>query len=340
MASSVPKVKLHGGLNISRILNGMWQVSGAHGAIDPQKAVQEMQHYLDAGLTTFDMADHYGPAEEFYGVFLKQLRRERGEDSVKSVQGLTKWVPRPGPMTRQIVEQNIDRSLHRMGVEKLDSLQFHWWDYNDKRYLDALGHMADLQNEGKIGELALTNFDTQRMKEISDKGIRISTNQVQYSIIDRRPAVKMAEFCQAHDIKLLTYGTIGGGLISEKYLDVPEPAGRRELNTASLGKYKQMIDAWGGWKLFQELLKVLDGIAKSHNVSIPNVATRYILDQPAVGGVIIGCRLGVKGAEHISDNLRTFTFDLTQSDTEKIEAVCRRSQDLFARIGDCGDEYR
>ena len=140
-----------------------------------------------------------------------------------------------------------------MGVDRLDLLQFHWWDYRDKRYLDALGHLADLQQEGKIRHLALTNFDTERLQLIVDRGIRIVSNQVQYSLIDRRPESRMASFCRDHGMSLLAYGTLLGGCLSEKYLGRPEP-GRPELNTASLKKYKNMIDAWGGWTLFQELL--------------------------------------------------------------------------------------
>ena len=105
-------------------------------------------------------------------------------------------------MTRQVVESNIDVSRRRMGVEKLDLLQFHWWDYRDGAYLEALTHLSDLRNEGKIQELALTNFDTQRMQEISAHGIRVVSNQVQYSLIDRRSEVAMAGFCQSHGASL------------------------------------------------------------------------------------------------------------------------------------------
>ena len=83
----VPLCRLKNGLEIRRILNGMWQVSGSHGAIDSNKASREMFKYFDAGLTTFDMADIYGPAEEIFGDFLEQLKDERGEESAKRVQG-------------------------------------------------------------------------------------------------------------------------------------------------------------------------------------------------------------------------------------------------------------
>jgi aryl-alcohol dehydrogenase-like predicted oxidoreductase len=99
-----------------------------------------------------------------------------------------------------------------------------------------------------------------------------------------------------------------------------------------------MIDAWGGWNLFQELLVVLGQIAKKHSVSIANVATRYILDKPAVAGVIIGVRLGI--VEHKSDNARVFSLQLDKEDHKKIESVTSRSKNLFERIGDCGHEYR
>ncbi|XP_041859362.1 uncharacterized oxidoreductase At1g06690, chloroplastic-like isoform X2 [Melanotaenia boesemani] len=339
--STVPKVSLAGGLEVCRILNGMWQVSGAHGAVNKTRAAEAMQAYVDAGLTTFDMADIYGPAEEIFGLFNSQLKSSG--NVAPALQGLTKFVPRTGPMERKVVEKALQRSMTRMQVDTLDCVQFHWWDYSDMRYLDALGHLSDLQQEGLICELALTNFDTQRLEEITNKGIRISSNQVQYSLIDQRPAVRMEQFCLANNIKLLTYGTLAGGLLSDRYLGSAEPKSRAELYTASLSKYKNMIDTWGGWSLFQDLLITLETIAKRHDCSVASVATRYVLDRPAVGGVIVGCRLGIAGAEqHISDSLCSCSPDLKlmAEDHVAIEAVTRRSRDLMALIGDCGDEYR
>ncbi|CAG6021208.1 unnamed protein product [Menidia menidia] len=370
--AAVPKVTLAGGLEVCRVLNGLWQVSGAHGPVNKTKAVEAMQDYVDAGLTTFDMADIYGPAEEIFGQFNRQLKSS-GE-SAPALQGLTKYVPRPGPMERKVVEKALRRSMSRMQVDVLDCVQFHWWDYGDKRYLDALGHLSDLQQEGLIRELALTNFDTKRLEEITNKGVRISSNQVpllymlahvsvslspplllltsllarlsvqvQYSLIDQRPSARMEQFCLANNIQLLTYGTLAGGLLSERYLGSAEPLSRAELYTASLSKYKNMIDAWGGWGLFQDLLVALETVGKRRGCSVASVATRYVLDRPAVGGVIVGCRLGVAGAgQHVSDSLRSCSPELrlTAEDHAAIQAVTRRSRDLTALMGDCGDEYR
>jgi aryl-alcohol dehydrogenase-like predicted oxidoreductase len=324
-------------LTICRILNGMWQVSGAHGAIEPARAIDEMLAYHEAGFTTWDLADHYGPAEDFIGNFRRLFAARHGTERLSEIQAFTKWVPHPGRMTRRIVENAIGVSLSRMGVERLDLLQFHWWDYSDENYLDALDHLADLRQEGKIRHLALTNFDTERLRVIADHRIPIVSNQVQYSLVDRRPEVRMAAFCGEHGVTLLAYGTLLGGLLSEKYLGRPEPP-RAELNTASLQKYKRMIDAWGGWGLFQELLGVLKQIADKHQVGIANVGVRYVLDRPAVAGVIVGARLGL--AQHIADNARVFGFELDDADHAMIEPVLARSRDLIKLIGDCGDEYR
>jgi len=324
-------------LKICRILNGMWQVAGGHGNIDPESAISEMVTYHDSGFTTWDMADIYGPAEVYLGEFRKRLELERGKAELEKMQALTKFVPNPGPMTRSIVEHYIEKSIHRMNVKSIDVLQFHWWDYDDTRYLDAMYHLTNLRDEGKIRHIGLTNFDTERMELMVKRGFHIVSNQVQHSIIDQRPQIKMAAFCQKNNIRLFTYGTLCGGFLSKKYLGKPEPL-KSELDNYSLQKYKNMIDAWGGWMLFQELLSALDCIANKHSVSISNVATRYILDMPAVAGVIIGVRLGL--SEHKMDNSRVFSLNLDKSDMEEIRSVTFKSQDLFGKIGDCGDEYR
>jgi aryl-alcohol dehydrogenase-like predicted oxidoreductase len=325
------------GLEICRILNGMWQVSGAHGRIDPAVAIDDMLAYHDAGYTTWDLADHYGPAEEFIGAFRRRLASERGEAALSNVQAFTKWVPRPGPMTREVVEQAVGISLRRMDTATLDLLQFHWWDYGRPAYLEALHHLDALRAQGRIRYLGLTNFDTIRLEQITAAGIPIVSNQVQYSLVDRRPEVSMAPLCLERGVQLLTYGTLCGGFLSDAYLGQPEPQGA-SLQTASQRKYKQMIDAWGEWSLFQDLLRALRRIADRRNASIAAVAVKAILDRPAVAGVIAGTRLGL--SEHRADNAAAFGVALDEDDWASINEVCSRSRDLFRYIGDCGDEYR
>ncbi len=289
-------------------------------------------------LLAWDLADIYGPAEDFIGQFRDRLSEVKGKPELDKIQALTKWVPQPGRITSSIVKENIERSIRRMSVSSLDLLQFHWWDYNNPYYMDALRYLSDLCDEGIIKHIGLTNFDTERMQIMIDSDLQIVSNQVQYSVIDRRPEVKMIPFCMEHKISLLAYGSLCGGLMSERYLGRIQEPSIAELNTLSLRKYKKMIDAWGGWNLFQELLSTLREIAQKHGVSIANVATRYILAKSAVASVIIGARLGI--ADHRNNNAQVFNFNLDKLDCDAIDAVCTKSNNLFDKIGDCGDEYR
>ncbi|KAB2614967.1 perakine reductase [Pyrus ussuriensis x Pyrus communis] len=195
------------------------------------------------------------------------------------------------------------------------------WDYANTSYLDALKHLTDLKEEGKIKTVALENE------------IPVVSNQVQHSIVDMRPQQKMAELCQLTGVKLITqfcysntfccrHGTVMGGL----------------LNTPSLQMYKRMVDAWGGWSLFQALLQTIKGIATKHGVSIANVAVKYVLDQQAVAGSMVGVRLGL--SEHIQDCNAVFSFTLDEEDRSSIKEVTKKGKNLLQVIGDCGDEYR
>ncbi|KAK8641365.1 hypothetical protein V6N13_010774 [Hibiscus sabdariffa] len=327
-------------LEICKVVNGMWQTSGGWGRIDRNNAVDAMLQYADAGLATFDMADIYGPAEDLYGIFINRVRRERPPEYLEKVRGLTKWVPPRVKMTSSYVRENIDVSRKRMDVPSLDMLQFHWWDYSNPGYLDALKHLTDLKEEGKIKTVALTNFDTERLQIILENGIPVVSNQVQHSIVDMRPQQKMAELCQLTGVKLITYGTVMGGLLSEKFLDtnLAIPFAGPPLNTPSLQKYKRMVDAWGGWSLFQTLLQTLKKVASKHGVTIPAVAVKYILDQTAVAGSMVGVRLGL--SDHIQDTNAIFSLVLDEEDVGSIQEVSKRGKDLLRVIGDCGDEYR
>ncbi len=159
-------INLADNLQICRILNGMWQVSGTHGQIDKLKAIKSMIDYHDSGFTTWDLADIYGPAESYIGEFRKQL----DSSQITNSQALTKFVPNPGPMSKSIVEHYIDQSLQKMNVDTLDLVQFHWWDYNDTSYMDAIRHLFSLKEKQKIRHVGLTNFDTKRVKIMTDEG--------------------------------------------------------------------------------------------------------------------------------------------------------------------------
>jgi aryl-alcohol dehydrogenase-like predicted oxidoreductase/enamine deaminase RidA (YjgF/YER057c/UK114 family) len=286
-----------------------------------------MIDYVDAGFTTFDMADHYGSAEVITG-----LLRQQGGD--RQFQAFTKWVPKPGPVIREQVRAAVQLSLDRMQSGSLDLLQFHAWTYADPNWLDCLFYLQELKDEGLIGHLGLTNCDTAHLSIALNSGIEIVSNQVCYSLLDRRAAADMTTLCLEHGVKLLAFGTLGGGFLTGRWLGQPEPE-MDNLETWSQMKYKRFVDTAGGWQRLQTLLRAVDSAARRCGVSMANVAVRYILEQPAVGGVIVGARLGQ--SEHIEDNLRLFDFELDETSRSEINAALDGLEPI---PGDCGDEYR
>jgi aryl-alcohol dehydrogenase-like predicted oxidoreductase/enamine deaminase RidA (YjgF/YER057c/UK114 family) len=318
-------------LDVSRVLTGLWQIADMERdgrTIDLDRAAEAMEAYAAAGLTTFDMADHYGSAELVAGLF----RERRGTPG--GVQLFTKWVPKPGPVTRNDVRAAVERALVRLRSPTIDLLQFHAWSYADPSWLDALFHLQELKREGLVRHLGLTNFDTAHLRIALASGIEVVSNQVSFSLLDRRPRRLMTDLCLARGVKLLAYGTLAGGWLSDRWLGQEEPDWER-TGTWSQMKYGRFVRAIGGWAGLQRVLVASAAVARRHGVSLANVATRFVLEQPAVAGVIIGARLGA--SEHIADNRRLFGFSLTDEDRAELEAALATLDPLG---GEPGDEYR
>jgi aryl-alcohol dehydrogenase-like predicted oxidoreductase/enamine deaminase RidA (YjgF/YER057c/UK114 family) len=328
---SPDRIDLAPGLSISRVVTGLWQVADMErggGLLDPAAASGVMAAYAAEGFDTFDMADHYGSAEVITGELLARERQAGGQRS----RAFTKWCPTPGPMTAQTVRAGVERSLERMRLSTIDLLQFHWWTFDHPAYLDAMKELAKLREEGLIRHIGVTNFDTDHLRVLVGEGIPIVSNQVSFSVLDRRAGDAMSAFCLANDIKLLAYGTLAGGLLSERWLDQAEPD---RIGDWSKMKYKRFIDAIGGWAVFQAILAALKQVADRHHCSIANVATRWVLDQPAVAAVIVGARLGER--EHRGDNARVFALEFDDNDKSLLAEAFAGSRRIH---GDCGDEYR
>jgi aryl-alcohol dehydrogenase-like predicted oxidoreductase/enamine deaminase RidA (YjgF/YER057c/UK114 family) len=327
------RIELAPGLEISRVVTGLWQVADMERggtALDLDRAAAALGEYASAGFDAFDMADHYGSAEDIAGRFNEGVAQRR----FKPAAVFTKWCPTPGEMTPEVVRAGIQRSLDRLKADRIDLLQLHWWVFEHPAYLDAMRELQVLQREGRIGHLGLTNFDTDHLHLLVKQGYRIATNQVCFSLLDRRAGEEMSTFCLANGVKLLAYGTLAGGLLSDRWLGKPEPQGH-DIADWSKMKYQRFVAEIGGWSVLQEILAALARVAKKHGVSIANVATRWVLEQPAVGAIIVGARLGER--EHRADNLKLFSFALDDEDKRVIDAAL---EETIRIPGDCGQEYR
>ncbi|KAF8701556.1 Aldo kereductase, partial [Rhizoctonia solani] len=328
-----------GPLKVPRIFNGLWQLSSdAWGVTDVARTLGDMARYANKGLYAFDMADQYGPAESIFGDFRTSFSHSQVPVAA------TKWCVFANiTPTRETVETAVRARLTALQATKVDLLQIHWGDYTGD-YIGACQELASLQNEGLITTLGLCNMDCQRTEEICTalgSGVIVS-NQVQFSLIDQRPLAGMVDVCAKHGLKLLTYGTLCGGFLSDKYLGASEPDFKSASLTPSQRKYLDVITSvWGTWSLFQDLLRILRTIGDRHSgASIASIATRWVLDQPSVGAVLVGTRLGV--TSHLDDAHTIFALRLQDKDYADIDAVLAHSkgQEMITRIGDCGAEYR
>jgi aryl-alcohol dehydrogenase-like predicted oxidoreductase len=313
-----------------RVVTGLWQIADMERdgrTIDLDAAARAMAPYIEAGFTSFDMADHYGSAEIIAG-------RCRALGDPARLQLFTKWVPKPGPVSAADVRAAIERSLTRLQMPAIDLLQFHAWNYADPSWLDALFHLQDLKREGLIRQIGLTNVDAAHLRVVLASGIEVVSNQVSCSLIDRRAAGRLAAVCAEFGVGLLAYGTVCGGWLSEKWLGKDEPAWETD-GTWSQMKYGRFIREAGGWAALQRVLRAAKDVAARHDVSLTNVATRFIMEQPGVAAVIVGARLGERA--HLDDNQRLCRFKLTSDDRAHLEAAIAT---LTPIPGDCGDEYR
>jgi aryl-alcohol dehydrogenase-like predicted oxidoreductase len=328
--TGVETIDLTPGYSISRVIRGGWQLAGGHGPVDRAAAVDDLIAAFDAGIFTFDCADIYTGVEELYGTMRARLRETRGEAAAARLKVHTKLVPDLAilpSIARGDVEAIIDASLRRLRVEALDVVQFHWWDYAAPRWLEALHWLDAMRAKGKIRHLGGTNFDTPHVAAILEAGIPLLSLQVQYSLLDHRPENGLAALCRRHGVALLCYGSVAGGFLSDRWIGVREPTAA--LENRSLVKYKLIIDDFGGWRLFQELLATLRRIADRHATDIATVASRAALDRPGVAAVIIGARTRA----HLAANVDVSRLKLSLEDDAAINAVVQR------RTGPLGDVY-
>jgi aryl-alcohol dehydrogenase-like predicted oxidoreductase len=334
---TVPKVELRPGYAVPQVIKGNWQIADDHSSSvdDNEEMYQHMAAFADAGITAFDCGDIYHGVEARIGNFIERFRKERGTEAASQIAVHTKYVPHfldeagLRAHSRDQVVEIIDRSLRLLKVDVLDMVQLHWWNYDIPGNVETALILKDLQNAGKIKHIGGTNYNVVELKKMVDAGVDIVSNQVQYSLTDRRPLNGMTEYCQDTGIALFAYGTIAGGLFSAKWHGIQDP-GKPAFENVSLDKYYRIIVDFGGWALFQELLDALGRIGDRHGVSIAAVASRYVLQQPAVAAVIQGSR----HARHLEQNLQLFTFALDEADYALLDPIFSRST---GPAGDCYD---
>ena len=311
----IDRFELAPGYSISRLIHGGWQFSAGHRLGGPalDDALEVLVESAELGVTTFDCADIYTGVEELYGRFLE---RWRTTSVAVPIQIHTKFVPDASALPRvdrAYVDGVVHRSLERLGVERLDLVQFYWWRDEVPGMEEAWLRLGELRDAGKIRHVAVTNMDVEHVRRLEATGVPPLADQVQYSVLDRRPEHGLAEACAHARAHLIAFGALAGGFLTKRWLGASDPS---EHDNRSLTKYRLVIDEFGGWEAYQRLLRELVAIGEIHGVDPAAVAIRFVLEQERVAAVISGAtRRG-----QMSRNVDAFSFRLSPEEMRRIRA--------------------
>ena len=194
----------------------------------------------------------------------------------------------------------------------------------------ANGILDRMEEKGLIRLISTTNFNAVELRKLIDAGIPVATNQCQYSVLDRRPAMRLERLCRETGVKLLCYGTVAGGFMSEKWLGAPKPD---HFENRSLVKYALVIEDSLRWEGFQALLALMKEIGDPLGLSIANVSTLWTLSRPEVAAAIIGTR----SSRHVDGNAALIGRTLPPEGVARIDAFLAG----FPTVdGDCFDLER
>ncbi len=262
----------------SGVIRGCWQLARGHGAGWSRDLAFAALDWAAAlpGALHLDCADIYSGVEVLLGDWMASRRETAGRVIVhtKCVPNLAS-LPRIG---RDDVRRIVLRSRDRLRVEALDLVQLHWWDFGVRGWVRAARWLAELRAEGVVRHIGVTNFDTGSLRRLLDEGIPVVTNQVQLSLLDRRPLGSLAPFCDDRGVALLCYGSLAGGLLADG----------TAADSRSVTKYRLIVEDVGGPAALERARGELARIAARESASPGDVAAAWALGQRAVGAVVVG----------------------------------------------------
>lgn len=314
---------------------------------DSLQVTRAIDALVEAGLQTFDVGCIHPQSQyqQYRDVALlaREYIRLVGPSLASTLRFCTQVEINPHIMNEihfHSVQSIVDQHLTKTGLERLDLFQLAWSDFRDRRYVEFLGELLELRRVGKVASVGTIDFPTHELKYLASQGISIASNQVPFSLVDRRASSDMAAWCRSNSIGLLTNSALGAGFICERFLGLPEPS-KRLFDSPQVARFASVIRAWGGWSLFQELLYAVKQVADKHNVSMPNVAIKWALQSTGLTAVIVDTSLSdIPEIQRCISNLRVFHFILDEDDCLLLDSIVEKCNDLHSILGDCGYELQ
>jgi len=278
-------------LKVSVVALGTWPMGGTtYGYVDDNESIATIRQAVDSGINLIDTAPGYGNgrAESVVG---KAIKGRRDQVIIATKVGL---VPTPQGVRRLLkpesIRREIEDSLRRLDVDTIDLYQIHWPDYTTP-IEDSVAELIKLHEEGKYRYLGVSNFSIELMEKVQDMTNLVSL-QPQYSLLNRDIEAEVLPYCIKNNIGILSYGSLGAGILAGKYHEKPNFA----KDDTRYGFYPYFREPM--WSKAMHLVAVLRNIAEENNKPVAHIAINWLTQQPGVTTALVGARHPHQAAEN------------------------------------------
>ncbi|MBF0522797.1 MAG: aldo/keto reductase [Candidatus Omnitrophica bacterium] len=301
----IPKTSL----KTSGVCLGTWVFSGdVWGPTDEKECIDTVRAALDSGINFIDTAPIYGfgRAEEIVGKAIKGQRKK----FVLATKCGFEWKEKriSHNLKPERILKEIDDSLKRLQTDYIDLYQIHWPDVHTPLE-ETLKTLCEIKAAGKIKYIGVSNFDEELLKQACEYA-EIVTLQNQYSLLKRSIEEKVLPLCLKENVGVLTYGSLGGGILSGKYKKQPHPS---KSDVRNFFYHYYSMDQFPKVHAFVESLKALKR-------PLNQVAINWVRQQKGVASVIVGCRT----VDQLKGNAEALTWKLTSHELRYIDDILEK----------------
>ncbi len=271
-------------LRVSAVSLGTWVFGGDNwGKVDDNESIASIQKAIELGINLIDTAPVYGDghAEEILG---KAIKGNRDKVFIATKCGLQK---RERTFIHDLrpseIRKELEHSLSRLNIEHLDLYQCHWPD--PKTPIEAtMEEMLKMQSEGKINNIGVSNFDLSLLEKASRIAPVVSI-QVHYSLLERSVEESdLLQFCKKKGIGVMTYGSLGGGLLTGKYKNPPTFA-KKDARRFFYPFYRRQE-----WRNYHGFVEAIQKIAQEKRKPLLQVTLNWLIQQSGVTTALVGAR--------------------------------------------------
>jgi aryl-alcohol dehydrogenase-like predicted oxidoreductase len=311
-------------MQITPVGFGAWAIGGGDwsfgwGSQDDNASVAAIRHAVERGVNWVDTAAIYGlgHSEEVVRKALQEIPRER-RPYVFTKCGL-RWDDNDrNAAPRQVgapdsIRREVEDSLRRLGVERIDLYQMHWPAKDGTRVEEYWRAMLDLKAQGKVRAVGLSNHNVAQL-ETAERIGHVDTLQPPFSAIRREFAASELPWCREHETGVIVYSPMQAGLLTGAFTE----ARAKKLPSDD---WRSRADEFTGDKLKRnlKLAETMKKVAERHGTTTASVAVAWTLAWPGVTGAIVGAR----APEQIDGWIDAASLTLTRADLDEIAATIK-----------------